>query len=255
MNLSSLHAELSNKQDLQHATTSLPPASASASHSHHNSSQHAQLNAALLQPLLLASAGKHTTANSTSNIFSSLISPSSSYLFPPALLKPSTSVPLLIKPPGLTSAPASTSTSPSTFASAPANPKKRLSIAQHPDPSMASSSAVATATAAATSDMDLPSKLAAEEDKRRRNTAASARFRVKKKQREQALERTAREMTTKADMLGDRVRELEMEVRWLRGLIVEKDSRLLDLTEGSTAVEVDETEVAAKRPKMDEEAQ
>ena len=37
------------------------------------------------------------------------------------------------------------------------------------------------------------SRLAAEEDKRRRNTAASARFRVKKKQREQALEKTMKE--------------------------------------------------------------
>jgi hypothetical protein len=79
---------------------------------------------------------------------------------------------------------------------------------------------------------DGPSKLAAEEDKRRRNTAASARFRIKKKQREQALERTAREMSEKAGALETRVRELEMEIKWLRGLIVEKDSRLLDMTDG-----------------------
>lgn len=78
---------------------------------------------------------------------------------------------------------------------------------------------------------DAVSKFAAEEDKRRRNTAASARFRVKKKQREQALERTAREMSEKAGALEARVRELEMEIKWLRGLIVEKDSRLLE-TEG-----------------------
>ncbi|KAI8849849.1 hypothetical protein BC829DRAFT_176940 [Chytridium lagenaria] len=40
-----------------------------------------------------------------------------------------------------------------------------------------------------------------EEDKRRRNTAASARFRAKKKLREQAMERMAREMSVKTDIL------------------------------------------------------
>ncbi|KAF9421799.1 hypothetical protein BGZ94_008738 [Podila epigama] len=75
-------------------------------------------------------------------------------------------------------------------------------------------------------DPDYLSKMAVEEDKRRRNTAASARFRQKKKMREQALEQTAREQTLRAEALEARVKELEMEVRWLRGLIVEKDSRL-----------------------------
>jgi len=65
-------------------------------------------------------------------------------------------------------------------------------------------------------------RFAAEEDKRRRNTAASARFRVKKKQREQALEKQAREMTDKANRLEKRVNELEMENRWLKGLITDK---------------------------------
>ncbi|KAF9135213.1 hypothetical protein BGW39_004145 [Mortierella sp. 14UC] len=75
-------------------------------------------------------------------------------------------------------------------------------------------------------DPDYLTKVAAEEDKRRRNTAASARFRQKKKLREQALEQTAREQSVRAEQLEIRVRELEMEVRWLRGLIVEKDTRL-----------------------------
>lgn len=74
------------------------------------------------------------------------------------------------------------------------------------------------------------SKLSPQEDKRRRNTAASARFRQKKKLREQTLEQTAREQTTRAEALESRVKELEMEVRWLRGLIVEKDSRLHEAT-------------------------
>jgi len=78
-------------------------------------------------------------------------------------------------------------------------------------------------------DPELAAKLAAEEDKRRRNTAASARFRVKKKMREQALERTAREMTAKAEVFENKVKELEMEIKWLRSLVVEKDARLLDI--------------------------
>ncbi|RIB20116.1 hypothetical protein C2G38_2015529 [Gigaspora rosea] len=81
----------------------------------------------------------------------------------------------------------------------------------------------------ASQDPELTAKLAAEEDKRRRNTAASARFRVKKKIREQALERTVKEMTTKAETLEGRVKELEMEIKWLRSLVVEKDARLLDI--------------------------
>ncbi|RKP34031.1 hypothetical protein BJ085DRAFT_6353, partial [Dimargaris cristalligena] len=70
---------------------------------------------------------------------------------------------------------------------------------------------------------DNENKFSAEEDKRRRNTAASARFRAKKKMREQALETKAEEMTAKADALEKRVRELETEVKWLRGLVIEKD--------------------------------
>lgn len=71
-------------------------------------------------------------------------------------------------------------------------------------------------------DLEEASRAAAEEDKRRRNTAASARFRVKKKQREQALEKTAREMGEKVSVLEARVGQLEMENRWLKGLITEK---------------------------------
>jgi len=63
----------------------------------------------------------------------------------------------------------------------------------------------------------------ADEDKRRRNTAASARFRVKKKMREQALERTVKETNDKNDALEARVSQLELENHWLRGLIMEKN--------------------------------
>jgi len=67
------------------------------------------------------------------------------------------------------------------------------------------------------------SRLAAEEDKRRRNTAASARFRVKKKQREQALERNLKEAQEKSAKLEAKVGQLEMENRWLKALITEKN--------------------------------
>lgn len=67
------------------------------------------------------------------------------------------------------------------------------------------------------------SRLAAEEDKRRRNTAASARFRIKKKQREQALEKSAKEMTEKVNNLESKVQQLEMENKWLKNLLVEKN--------------------------------
>ncbi|KAI9246622.1 hypothetical protein EDC94DRAFT_571030 [Helicostylum pulchrum] len=66
------------------------------------------------------------------------------------------------------------------------------------------------------------------EDKRRRNTAASARFRVKKKMREQALQQTADEMTEKAKAFENRVHELEREVKWLKALIVEKKDSPLE---------------------------
>jgi len=69
------------------------------------------------------------------------------------------------------------------------------------------------------------SRHAAEEDKRRRNTAASARFRVKKKQREQALEKTAKEMSDKASALEARIGQLQMENRWLRNLVTEKTGK------------------------------
>jgi hypothetical protein len=61
--------------------------------------------------------------------------------------------------------------------------------------------------------------------KRRRNTEASARFRVKKKMREQALRRTADETTLRSQQLQHRVNELEKEIKWLRELIVEKKKK------------------------------
>ncbi|KAI9801273.1 MAG: hypothetical protein M1833_002843 [Piccolia ochrophora] len=75
------------------------------------------------------------------------------------------------------------------------------------------------------------SRVAAEEDKRRRNTAASARFRVKKKQREQNLEKTAKEMTEKATTLEMRISQLETENKWLKNLITEKNGTKDDVAD------------------------
>ncbi|KAH6646075.1 hypothetical protein BKA67DRAFT_663940 [Truncatella angustata] len=66
------------------------------------------------------------------------------------------------------------------------------------------------------------SRLAAEEDKRRRNTAASARFRIKKKAREQALEKKEKELQDEVSQLKNRITHLETENKWLRGLVMEK---------------------------------
>ncbi|KIW00730.1 uncharacterized protein PV09_07715 [Verruconis gallopava] len=73
--------------------------------------------------------------------------------------------------------------------------------------------------------------LAVEEEKRRRNTAASARFRQKKKEREQALEKTAMEMTEKVRGLEQKVGQLELENKWLRGLIVERRRKMSSMME------------------------
>lgn len=67
-------------------------------------------------------------------------------------------------------------------------------------------------------------RVAAEEDKRRRNTAASARFRIKKKQREQALEKSAKVMTDKVNALDNRIQQLETENKWLKSIVLEKNA-------------------------------
>ena len=75
------------------------------------------------------------------------------------------------------------------------------------------------------------SRMAAGEDKRKRNTAASARFRIKKKQREQALEKSAKEMTDKVTMLEGRISALETENKWLKSLVTEKHGGRDDILE------------------------
>jgi Basic region leucine zipper len=78
--------------------------------------------------------------------------------------------------------------------------------------------------------MEESARVAAEEDKRRRNTAASARFRVKKKQREQALEKSAKDMTEKVTALESKVSQLETENKWLKNLLTDKSGGSDDIT-------------------------
>ena len=66
------------------------------------------------------------------------------------------------------------------------------------------------------------SRVAAEEDKRRRNTAASARFRVKKKACEQALEKQEKELGDEVSVLKKRITHLETENKWLKNLVMGK---------------------------------
>lgn len=65
-------------------------------------------------------------------------------------------------------------------------------------------------------------RIAAEDDKRRRNTAASARFRVKKKQRESALEDTVRELNGKLEKLEKELEATRVENNFLRELVIRK---------------------------------
>ncbi|KAL8292018.1 hypothetical protein RQP46_001484 [Phenoliferia psychrophenolica] len=90
--------------------------------------------------------------------------------------------------------------------------------------------------------------VAVEEDKRRRNTAASARFRIKKKQREAALESTAKELRDKVASLERDVDTLRTENGWLRGLIVGKEEaeRKIKEEEGSEEAQ------AAKRLRLEQ---
>jgi hypothetical protein len=71
--------------------------------------------------------------------------------------------------------------------------------------------------------LDESARVAAEEDKRRRNTAASARFRVKKKERERALEQSQKEAAEKVAKLEATIQQLQTENAWLKGLITEKN--------------------------------
>lgn len=120
---------------------------------------------------------------------------------------------------------------------------------QHTFPAQPSPQTGDKRKAPSAADLEEASRAAAEEDKRRRNTAASARFRVKKKQREQALEKTAKEMSEKVQVLEARVGQLEMENKWLKGLITEKNIKGLDVDSKKEGEQGDESERSSEERK------
>lgn len=124
----------------------------------------------------------------------------------------------------------STTSSPSSSSSSSPVTTSTMSMLQP-----AAMSPITPRTAATTHPMILPKSIpqkrdrteeekSIEEDKRRRNTAASARFRAKKKLREQAMEQAVKEMTEKSEKLEGRVKDLEQEIKWLRSLLIDKDT-------------------------------
>lgn len=73
---------------------------------------------------------------------------------------------------------------------------------------------------------------AANEDKRKRNTAASARFRIKKKLKEQQMEQRTKELQERVQVLEKKLRTLEMENRCLKSLVAQKsEQKSSDLVE------------------------
>ncbi|GAA5852039.1 hypothetical protein JCM8547_000137 [Rhodosporidiobolus lusitaniae] len=76
-----------------------------------------------------------------------------------------------------------------------------------------------------------------EEDKRRRNTEASARFRAKKKMRDQELQQTSAQLRERVASLEKEKESLTNENRWLRDIVSEKaevQPQLLDVLRRSS---------------------
>jgi hypothetical protein len=75
----------------------------------------------------------------------------------------------------------------------------------------------------------------ADEDKRKRNQAASARFRQKKKQREQQMLEQTRELQERTKKLEADVENLKRENSFLKKLLVEKVDHMSDEDKASLA--------------------
>ena len=88
-----------------------------------------------------------------------------------------------------------------------------------------SNTALASRLSIASTSSNLSSPDAAELDKKRRNTAASARFRIKKKIKEQQMENKISSLQGLIDQLETKLNNLEMENKLLRNLIIEKGSQ------------------------------
>lgn len=66
------------------------------------------------------------------------------------------------------------------------------------------------------------------EDKRKRNTAALARFRIKKKMKEQEMERRSKELEEKVAALEKKLKQLEMENKCLKTMITQRNDKKND---------------------------
>lgn len=64
-----------------------------------------------------------------------------------------------------------------------------------------------------------------EQDKKKRNTLASARFRVKKKLKEQEMERNVKLLSDRVAAFNERINQLELENACLKSLILEKNEK------------------------------
>ena len=156
-------------------------------------------------------------------------------------------------------------------ASKPAPKRKRASAAAS-SASASTSTSISTSPATVDTTLTAPSSLAGtpgaalaegveldehgnqvalEEDKRRRNTAASARFRVKKKMREAALESTAKELRDRVEALEREVDGLRTENGWLKGMLVEGGTTA-NAGDSTLARLENEGLIARKRPRTDE---
>lgn len=127
--------------------------------------------------------------------------------------------------PRLSTAPANTPVAPSQSSpeSAPLSAGPTSASAPHDTPSPPATKRKSSSRRSTQLSVEEVARVAAEDDKRRRNTAASARFRVKKKLREQTLEKTVKETSDRNSTLEARVSQLELENRWLKNLITEKN--------------------------------
>ncbi|KAI4261753.1 MAG: hypothetical protein L6R42_003051 [Xanthoria sp. 1 TBL-2021] len=116
-------------------------------------------------------------------------------------------------------------TQPALQTNFPHQPNLASPTSFNPSPAPGSKRPISPTSPASNLGQDEDSRIAAEEDKRRRNTAASARFRVKKKQREAALEQKAKELNDKTSTLEQRIGQLQTENEWLKSLITEKKGK------------------------------
>ncbi|TEB30380.1 hypothetical protein FA13DRAFT_1733693 [Coprinellus micaceus] len=110
----------------------------------------------------------------------------------------------------------------STPAARPSSPSPSA-VSEEPPAAKRARTRKASVSAAASPEGDTGANhnsASAAEDKRRRNTAASARFRLKKKEREAALESKAKELEQKVSDLERECEGLRRENGWLKGLVV-----------------------------------